>query len=191
MIMGSIIDDIEKCILEKVGGIDSLKHNLPLLIFKAMDEIIDNERTGRTLFSQTEKTEKTYLGTKLEIWIRSFFDVPKGTKHDLVIANTDVDVKTTIGTNWMIPSECIGSPCLLISINEPSNVVKLGLFLAQEEYLSTSHNRDKKRSLNKLGKDSIKWLIEERMPQRGSPAAKSIDDLIKIDAERQSIHNFF
>jgi len=55
---------------------------------------------------ETEKTEKTYLGTKIEILIRKFFKFPKGLL-DLHIEGHDVDIKNTVGGNWMIPTEAI------------------------------------------------------------------------------------
>ena len=36
-------------------------------IRQSIDEVLDGPRTGRWGFEQLEKTEKTYVGTKLEI----------------------------------------------------------------------------------------------------------------------------
>ncbi|MFN8151440.1 MAG: NaeI family type II restriction endonuclease [Solirubrobacterales bacterium] len=37
------------------------------VIRQSIDEVLDGPRTGRWGFEQLEKTEKTYVGTKIEI----------------------------------------------------------------------------------------------------------------------------
>ena len=43
---------------------------VPRRLREALDEVIDTPRTGRFTLSQLEKTEKTYIGTKVEILVR-------------------------------------------------------------------------------------------------------------------------
>lgn len=66
-----ILKDLEHAILKNVGGIEALKEEFPKMIRKSLDEVIDTPRTGRLTIDQIEKTEKTYIGTKVEILFRN------------------------------------------------------------------------------------------------------------------------
>src|SRR5690606_36087339 len=113
----AIVDAIEAALIRQAGGVDKLRHDLPILIRAAIDEVIDAPRTGRVHASELEKTEKTYIGTKVEILVRNYFRLPKGIL-DLRIAGYDVDVKNTLGSTWMIPREATGKPCILVASAE-------------------------------------------------------------------------
>lgn len=142
------------------GGADALKQKLPLLFREAIDEVIDTPRSGRRLISELEKTEKTYIGTKLEILIRNFLGLPKGLL-DLEINGLDVDIKNTIGNNWMIPTEAIGKPCILVACNENVFRCYAGIFIAHFKNLSTSANKDSKRSVSAVGFENILWILND------------------------------
>ncbi len=125
---------------------------------KAIDEVIDTPRSGRRLLTDLEKTEKTYIGTKLEILIRNFLGLPKGLL-DLKIDGIDVDIKNTIGSNWMIPNEALGKPCILVACDEDEFRCYVGVFIAHASNLSTSRNRDAKRNLTPDGFENILWIL--------------------------------
>ncbi len=149
---------LESKILARCGGLKALRSNFPDLIRRANDEVIDTPRTGRRSLSETEKTEKTYLGTKIEILIRDYLVLPKG-KLDLNIDGLDVDVKNTTASNWMIPDENINKPCLLIASDEQSFLCYFGIIVAKLEYLTAGQNRDSKRSISASGKENIYWIL--------------------------------
>lgn len=155
-----IVKNIECAILENVGNISSLKINFPKLIRKAIDEVIDTPRTGRLLLEQIEKTEKTYIGTKVEILFRSFIGFPKGIL-DLNVNGIDVDIKNTVTGNWMIPTEAVGKPCILIEVDEEKALCSLGIIVARLDYLNKGVNRDKKRSISSEGRKKIHWLLKK------------------------------
>ena len=108
-----LIAFIESAIVRKARGRDRLNREIPLLIRRSIDEVIDAPRTGRFRLSETEKTEKTYLGTKVEILLRNFLGFPKGQRLDLAIEGIETDIKNTMSGNWMIPQEAIG-PSMLV-----------------------------------------------------------------------------
>jgi hypothetical protein len=54
--------------------------------------------------SDLDNVEKTFVGLKMEHYVRDMLDVPKGLR-DLVIDGIDVDVKNTTQNTWMIPQE--------------------------------------------------------------------------------------
>jgi hypothetical protein len=156
-----ILRTLEIALLKAGGGIEKVRAEVPQLIRRAIDEVIDAPRTGRLMLGETEKTEKTYLGTKIEILIRKFFGFPKGLL-DLHIDGHDVDIKNTVGGNWMIPTEAIGKACILIASDEKKAVCQLGLIVCRLEYLSASKNKDSKRSISKVGFENILWILRNQ-----------------------------
>lgn len=151
---------IAEIVIRHAGGINHLREEFPLLIRRAIDEVIDTPRTGRLKLEELEKTEKTYIGTKIEIIVREFLGLPKG-RLDLKIDGLDVDIKNTIGNNWMIPTEAIGKPCILVASDEASAFCYLGVIVAHMEYLTASQNKDEKRSISADGFKDIYWILRE------------------------------
>jgi hypothetical protein len=159
-----VVKRIEAALVRQAGGLDKLKAELPILIRQAIDEVIDAPRTGRVHASELEKTEKTYIGTKVEILVRNFFRLPKGIL-DLKIDGMDVDVKNTLGNNWMIPREAVGKPCILVASDEDEHTCFFGIFIAHLANLTAGLNQDQKRSVSAAGFLSIHWILsDERYP---------------------------
>lgn len=132
------------------------------IIRQAYDEVIDMPRTRRWSLSNLASTEKTYIGTKVEILVQHWLGLERGVKLDLRIHGHDVDVKNTVSGNWMIPTEAVNEICLLISGDEPSARFSVGLIRASEAYLNAGKNKDGKRSISKKnGFGSIYWLVYE------------------------------
>lgn len=52
-------------VVEALQKIDDLEARLAQTLRLALDEVIDGARTGRFAVAQLEKTEKTYIGTKV------------------------------------------------------------------------------------------------------------------------------
>ena len=128
----------------------------------AIDEVIDTARSGRFFFSDLEKTEKTYLGTKFEILLRDWLRVPKGVKLDLLIGGREVDVKsTTVGHGWMIPPEAVDEFCVLLRVNEIDAKCAVGLIKARGSYLTEGQNRDAKRAISATHRQHIWWLVSD------------------------------
>jgi hypothetical protein len=154
----TVVKAIEKELLREAGGLAKLKQVLPGLIRQAIDEVIDTPRTGRVYARELEKTEKTYIGTKVEILVRRHFNLPKGIL-DLRIAGYDVDVKNTLGQTWMIPREAIGKPCILVASDEKKQLCYFGIFVAHLHNLTNGLNQDQKRSVSAAGASTIHWLL--------------------------------
>ena len=151
---------LRDAIVRKANGYDHLASAFPELVRDAIEYVIDPIRTGRTTIKELDNVEKTFVGLKVEHFIRDFLDVPKGLR-DLVIDGENVDVKNTIGASWMIPKETYDDvgPCLLISVADDSGRCWLGLMLARVAYLGQP-NRDLKRSVTVPGKKNIMWIID-------------------------------
>ncbi len=126
----------------------------------AIDEVIDMPRSGRFSIEQLEKTEKTYIGTKVEILFRHEFDFPKGEKLDLLISGIEVDVKNTVKNNWTIPREAVGEICILLKTDDKNSKFSVGLLSCEIENLNEGQNQDRKRTVSSVGREKILWLTK-------------------------------
>ena len=153
---------LEADLLAAAGGIEVFEEKLRSFFRSAIDEVIDTARTGRFFLSDLEKTEKTYLGTKFEMLLRDWLQVPHGVTLDLLIGGEEVDVKsTTIGkSGWMIPREAIDQLCILLRVNERKSQCAVGLVRARATYLRPGKNQDKKTSLSAAGTENIWWVVQ-------------------------------
>ncbi len=155
------LSKLEAELLAAVNGKELFEEKLRGFFRSAIDEVIDTGRTGRFFLSDLEKTEKTYLGTKFEILLRDWLQVPQGILLDLQIGGQEVDVKSTTlgGYGWMIPPEAINELCILLRVNEKAAKCAVGIVRARPEYLRDSVNRDKKTGFSKVGRNNIWWLV--------------------------------
>lgn len=162
----ALIQRLKRAIFKSARGVGNFDRQIPLLLRKAIDEVIDSPRTGRFTVDELEKTEKTYLGTKVEILLRNWLRFPKGEVLDLLIDGIEVDVKNTMGDNWMIPIEAVGLPCLLVKTDEKLARFSIGLIVARPAYLRPGVNRDGKKGISSAGQQNIHWLLcDAQYPQ--------------------------
>ena len=135
-------------------------------IRKAFDEVIDGPRTGRYSIAELEKTEKTYIGTKVEIVLRDQLELDRGIKLDNLISGVEVDTKFSLGGVWMIPREAVNELCLLVTGDDKSSVINAGLLRMRPSVLTAGANQDGKRTVSAAGKQEIEWLIRKgKMPE--------------------------
>jgi hypothetical protein len=154
---------IETEILARCGGAAALADRFPQLVRDAVDFLLDPVRTARTRVVELDNVEKTFIGLKLEHFVRDMLDVPKGLR-DLVVDGRDVDIKNTTRSNWSIPQETYRSsePCLLMAVNDDAYTCSLGLIVARPEYLHQgAGNRDTKKGVSDYGFQHIRWLVAE------------------------------
>jgi hypothetical protein len=156
LVIQALTDEIEKL----AGGWQRFLEEVPRRLRLALDEVIDTPRTGRFVLSDLEKTEKTYIGTKVEILVRDFLGIPKGLL-DLEINGVDVDVKNTVTGGWMIPTEAVGKPCILLSENEVKARCGFGLIVCNPSYLTGGANKDGKVSISAAGRAHIHWILKD------------------------------
>jgi hypothetical protein len=153
----------------------NLNTKTALCVKRAMHFSLD----GAYSFEELEGVEKSIMGIKIEkYWLRTFGypmkmtaekvkrlneespDSPvSNTLLDTEICGIPVDVKHTIGDNWMIPKEAIGHWLLLFKTNIFEHTVSVGLFKAEIERLTLGENQDKKKSLRASAKQFIDWII--------------------------------
>lgn len=132
---------------------------------KSIDEVLDGQRTGRyDLYKagkgRVEKTEKTYLGTKVEIVAREEFDLGYGKSMDYSISGIDVDAKWTMRDTWTIPKEAMGHLCLVMHADDRTRRFEVGLVRITQELLNLGKNGDGKRTVAAPQKKRIRWIVQ-------------------------------
>jgi len=152
---------LEAAIYESAGGKAKFEEEIPALLRQAIDEVIDPARSKRFTLDEIQSTEKTYLGTKIEILLRNALGVEFGDEMDLLIDGVEVDVKNTIGSSWTIPNEAVGHVCILISTNETKAVCSFGLIFIRAEILNPGRNRDQKTTIKKAQLTNAHWLLRD------------------------------
>jgi len=126
---------------------------------QAIDEVIDGPRTGRWSADQLEKTEKIYVGTKIEIVVRAALDLERAGKLDTVVDKQPVDFKWSFTSQWQIPTEAVGEICLVIGTKEDEALLDVGLVRCAEETLNPGRNKDGKRTLSQKGRTGVRWVV--------------------------------
>ncbi|SEG12768.1 Restriction endonuclease NaeI [Bryocella elongata] len=148
-------------ILRLGGGWKQFCAEVPTLIRRAIDEVIDTGRSGRFLIDELEKTEKTYIGTKVEILLRNYLGAPWGKLLDLNLRGVEVDIKNTVTGTWYVPPEAFGRPCIVVSADEVRSTFSIGIIVARPEILNKG-NQDKKRSISARGiRENAHWLLRD------------------------------
>jgi hypothetical protein len=130
-------------------------------IRQAIDEVIDGSRTGRYRYEELESQEKAYIGTRIEIVVRTEFGLEREGKLDTVIAGHEVDFKWSAKGSWMIPREAVGELCLVLRGDEVGGTFSVGLVRCTEERLNRGANQDAKRTISKTGRAGIAWLVKD------------------------------
>ncbi|WP_128516590.1 NaeI family type II restriction endonuclease [Tabrizicola thermarum] len=154
--LSAIRADLER----RAGGPGRLAAEVPALLREVIDDVIQTPRTGRRSYAELEKTEKTYIGTRVEIMLRALLKLPRG-RLDTRVAGHDTDIKHTMTGNWMIPQEAVGHPCILVAADEDRARCALGLVVARPEYLTAGANRDAKRSIARPQFQHILWIFAD------------------------------
>jgi hypothetical protein len=141
-------------------GLD-LEATFSRAIRQAIDEVIDGARTGRYRYEELESQEKAYIGTRIEIVVRTTFELEREGKLDTVIAGSAVDFKWSARKAWMIPREAVGELCLLLCGDEVGGTFSVGLVRCTEDRLNRGSNQDQKKTLSKHGREEIFWFVKD------------------------------
>jgi hypothetical protein len=134
-----------------------------------LDQLYDGQHTGRWNYDQLHKTEKTHMGTLVEINLHRQFGFGDGDTTDYRIAGIQVDCKYSMTDGgWELPPEVVGELCLLVTANDSVGYWAAGLLRVREPYLREKPNRDAKRQLSAASRTRIRWLWPGRGPLAGN-----------------------
>lgn len=156
-----LLKRLENAIYKAAKGELRFRKEIPLLLRQGLDEVIDSARSKRFFLRELEKTEKTYIGTKMEILIRNHLGLDRGKKMDVLIDGIEVDIKNTVNNSWSIPREAVGNVCLLVKEDEQRARCWFGLTLIHPENLNASVNQDKKKTISAAGRLHVHWLLKD------------------------------
>lgn len=144
----------------------------------SLDELLDGQRTGRWCYQHLRKTEKTYLGTAIEINLSREFDIEDGVHLDWRIVDDELDCKFSreVG-GWEIPMEMYicrdhgdqsgvrDFPALLVWMNDDTCEWAAGLLRMSDDrlrwkkgHVARLYNRDNKRKISPEALEEIYWL---------------------------------
>jgi hypothetical protein len=146
---------------------------------ETLDQLLDGRRTGRWDYVTLHKTEKTHMGTLVEINLHREFNFDDGDVTDYKIAGIEVDCKFSqrVG-GWEMGPEMVDHLCLVVTASDQNSSWRAGLVRANETHLRTVTNRDAKRRLNETGVTAIHWL----WPHNGQLAE---NQLLHLDASKR------
>jgi hypothetical protein len=132
------------------------------VVRETFDQLYDGQRTGRWDYEQLFKTEKTHLGTLLQINLQKELSLEDGLRLDYRIAGAEVDCKfSRVLYDWEIPREMYerGDELALVCWASDHHArFGVGVVRIRDDLLRTSRNRDGKRKLNDAGADTVRWL---------------------------------
>jgi len=150
----ALADDEElRYALEWFARIPNLTGLLGQVLRESIDDVLDTYRTGRfdILGSDVGKTEKSHVGTRVEIRLIAELGVPRGKVLDMDLGNeVQVDVKHTLRSSWMVPREAVGRLCLCLRTNDRRSWYNAHLVRAEADLLGGREegNGDRKRGLS-------------------------------------------
>ncbi|MFJ6381709.1 NaeI family type II restriction endonuclease [Kitasatospora sp. NPDC092039] len=160
--------------------LDPTGQTMGRVIRETIDQLLDGQRMGRWDYEQLHKTEKTHLGTLVEINIYKEFKLAEGKKADYLISGIEVDCKYAKGIGkWEIGPELVGCICLVITADDKAGTWRAGLVRASEEHLRSTENRDRKRRLNTVGVAAVSWLW-------GGENRLAPNQLLRMDTEKRT-----
>ena len=128
---------------------------------ESLDHVYDGPRTGRFRYSELRKTEKTHVGTIVEINIGRGFDLDARPTDptDFRVEGVLVDCKYSMKWGgWEIPIEAWGHVVILLWASDVDSVWSAGIWRVDPRLLSGGTNRDAKRKLTKEAMSQIKML---------------------------------
>jgi Restriction endonuclease NaeI len=135
---------------------------------ETLDQLYDGQHSGRWSYDQLHKTEKTHMGTLVEINLHRQFGFADGDATDYRIAGIEVDCKYSMSYGgWELPPEVIDHLCLVITASDVHSSWTAGLLRVQETYLRPGPNRDAKRQLTAANRVCIRplWLAHGWLAQ--------------------------
>jgi len=147
-------------LVQRVGGDRVFAKKVGDIIRAAVDYVIDAPTLYRYSINDLEPDEKTAIGKRIERMLRFEFSIPKGDKLDIKLAGEDVDIKTTMGKNWMFSRSSHDHINLLLAYDESKSLFRLGLAHVVEHQLGAK-NRDEKRSLTAEHREHIYWILKD------------------------------
>ncbi|MGW4555219.1 NaeI family type II restriction endonuclease [Streptomyces sp. NPDC004365] len=128
----------------------NLAGNFTEAIRSSIDYVLDGARTGRydLLSKDVHPGERASVGAKLEYEVQRVFKWKKAKPLDIEIAGVAVDLKSTVGDNWAIPTEAHCHLCICTQMSLKRNAHRSWLIRTHTSWLYRGKgNKDGKRGI--------------------------------------------
>ncbi|QZA08393.1 NaeI family type II restriction endonuclease [Mycolicibacter heraklionensis] len=146
-------------VIDELYRLDPTGDRVAVVLRDTFDQLYDGQRTGRWNFNDLHKTEKTHMGTLVEINLHREFDFDDGDTTDYRIVGFQVDCKYSMKAfGWMLPPEVIDQVALLLTANDEASTWRAGVVRVVPDATRPAQNRDGKTSLSVFGRQAIRWL---------------------------------
>jgi hypothetical protein len=147
---------------DALGVLDPTGEAVAEVIRETFDQLYDGQHSGRWSFDQLFKTEKTHMGTLIEINLQRRFKFDGGDATDYRISGVQVDCKYSMREGgWTLPPEVIGHVGLLVTADDERSSWRAGLIRVDEMLMNPGRNRDAKGVLSLVGRLRVRWLWPE------------------------------
>jgi hypothetical protein len=116
----------------------------------SIDYVLDGARTWRfnLLSPEVHPGERASVGAKLEYEVQRVFDWKKAKPLDIALAGIPVDLKSTVGDNWAIPTEAHCHLCICTQMRLKENRHRSWLIRTHTSWLYRGRgNKDGKRGI--------------------------------------------
>ncbi|MEL3946525.1 NaeI family type II restriction endonuclease [Streptomyces sp. LNU-CPARS28] len=144
-------------VIRFLNSVPALRERTAASLRAAFDSVLDGERTGRYDLNTLGKSEKVYLGSRVEHFLWEAWGL-KGRKHASIAS---VPLKFTWTSTWVLAPEHIGRVCLLVRASDTQSRWDLGVLEVAPEHLNQGGNRDGKQTLSAAGRGAIQWLFKD------------------------------
>lgn len=150
-----------QAVVAAILTLDSDGSRIAQVLRGTLDQLYDGQRTGRYRWDQLRRTETKHVGKIVEMNLHREFKFEDSELLDYKIAGIEVDCKYSQSLNgWMIPPEAHGHLCLVVWADDQKSEWSMGVVRTNSDCLNTGGNRDKKATLNEVGRNAIHWLFE-------------------------------
>ncbi|KQR10442.1 hypothetical protein ASF78_17300 [Cellulomonas sp. Leaf334] len=115
----------------------------------AIRYVLDGSRTGRfdLMSPDVDSDERASVGTKLQYRILNELNLVKEPPLDTTILGIPVELKATVRSNWMIPTEGQCEICLLVQVDPAGARHRAFLMRTHRAWLRDGANKDGKRGV--------------------------------------------
>ncbi|GAB3240899.1 hypothetical protein GCM10027456_07360 [Kineosporia babensis] len=161
---------------------ESVRERFRWVLRDSLDELLDGQRTGRWSYGHLTKTEKSHLGTTVEVNLTKEFAIVDGSDLDWKVQGKELDCKFSKDFGgWEIPMEMYKCeahaersgkqdyPALLVWMSDDSSEWAVGLISVTDERLrwkkkkqgeepARAYNRDNKRKIDPRAYKDIYWF---------------------------------